>query len=149
MKQIVGHPTAVMHVLTPEDTNLRLPTDRLTSLTCDYAPVVLSQKNGVAAKLKASLNPNLFITHCPPHTLVLASKAGQKIIPDIVERLIGDVLYFFKDSPVHREELHKRKQLVEPDSPHVSLVLYHQVRWLSLVDGVNRLTDLLLYWCAF
>ena len=113
MKEILGHPTAVtlfdavMNVLTPEDVHRRLPTDRLASLTCDGAPVVLSQKNGVAAKLKASLNPKLFITHCPPHRLVLASKVGQKIIPEDVEKLIGDVLYFFKDSPVRREEFQK------------------------------------------
>ena len=126
MKQISGHPTAavlfdaVMNVMTPEDQSLALPTERLASLTCDGAPVVLSQKNGVAGKLKASVNPKLFITHCPPHRLVLASKAGQKIIPDNVEKLIGDVLFFFKDSPVRREEFHKLKELVEPDSPHVS-----------------------------
>ena len=149
MKQILGHPTAaalfdaVMNVLTPEDGHLVLPTDRLASLTCDGAPVVLSQKNGVAAKLKESVNRKLFITHCPPHRLVLASKSGQKIIPDNIEKLIGDVLFFFKDSPVRREEFHKLKELVELDSPHVSLVLYHKVRWLSLADCVERLTGLL------
>ena len=105
--------------------------------------MVLSQKNGVAAKLKASVNPKLFITHCPPHRLVLASKSGQKNIPDSTEKLIADVLFFFKDSPVRKEEFHKLKELVEPDSPHVSLVLYHKVRWLSLADCVERLTGLL------
>ena len=149
MKQILGHPTAaalfdaVMNVLTPEDGHLVLPTDRLASFTCDGAPVVLSQKNGVAAKLKESVNRKLFITHCPPHRLVLSSKSGQKIILDNIEKLIGDVLFFFKDSPVSREEFHKLKELMEPDSPHVSLVLYHKVRWLSLSDCVERLTGLL------
>ena len=133
MKQILGHPTAaallgaVMSVLIPEDGRLALPTHRLANLPCDGAPVVLSQKNGVAAKLKASVNLKLFITHCPPHMLVLASKSGQKIIPDSTEKLIGDVLFFFKDSPVCREEIHKLKEQVEPESPHVSLVLHYKV----------------------
>ena len=32
---------------------------------------------------------------------------------------------------------------MEPDSPHVSLVLYHKVQWLFLADCVERLTGLL------
>ena len=65
---------------------------------------------------------------------MLASKAGQKLIPDNVEKLVGDVLFFFRNSPV---------RLVEPNSPHVCLVQYHRVRWLSLADCVERLTNLL------
>ena len=68
-------------------------------MTCDGAPVMISPKNGVAEKLISLVNPKLFVTHCPPHQLVLASKAGQKLIPDNVEKLVGDVL-FFRDSPV-------------------------------------------------
>ena len=149
MKLILGHPTsdtifsAMMDEFQPEDDALKLPLGRLASMTSDGAPVMISQKNGVAGKLKASVNPKLFITHCPPHRLVLASKAGQKVIPDDVEKLIGDTLFFFKDSPVRREEFRKLKELVEPESPHVALVLYHKVRWLSLSDCVDRITCLL------
>jgi hypothetical protein len=149
MKQILGHPTsatiysAMMEVLDPEDDDYKLPLNHLVSMTSDGAPVMISQKNGVAGKLKSSVNAKLFITHCPPHRLVLASKSGQKHIPDDVEKLIGDTLFFFKDSPVRREEFRKLKELVEPDSPHVALVLYHRVRWLSLADCVERLTQLL------
>lgn len=35
------------------------------------------------------------------------------------------------------------KELVEPDSPLVSIVQYHRVRWLSLSDCVSRLVKLL------
>ena len=149
MKQILGHPTAttifdaMMEVFNPDDTDRKLPLNRLASMTCDGAPVMISQKNGVAGKLKSLVNPKLFITHCPPHRLVLASKAGQKLIPDNVEKLVGDVLFFFRDSPVRREEFRKLKELVEPNSPHICLVQYHRVRWLSLADCVERLTNLL------
>ena len=62
-------------------------------------------------------------------------------IPDDVETNCDT--FFFKDSPVRREEFLKLNELVEPDSPHVALVLYHRVRWLSLADCVERLTQLL------
>ena len=149
MKQVLGHPTAtaifeaMMQVLDPEDQNWKLPLNRLVSMTCDGAPVMISPKNGVAGKLRSVVNPKLFVTHCPPHRLVLASKAGQKLIPDNVEKLVGDVLFFFRDSPVRREEFRKLKELVEPNSPHVCLVQYHRVHWLSLADCVERLTNLL------
>ena len=70
---------------------------------------------------------------------------GHKIIPDNVEKLVhvGDVLFFFRNSPVRREEFRKLKELVEPESPHICLVQYHRVRWLSLADCVERLTHLL------
>ena len=73
MKQVLGHPTAtaifeaMMHVLDPEDQNCKLPVDRLISMTCDGAPVMISPKNGVAGKLRSVVNPKLFVTHCPPH----------------------------------------------------------------------------------
>ena len=35
------------------------------------------------------------------------------------------------------------KELVEPDSPLVSIVQYHKVRWLSLSDCVSRMVKLL------
>ena len=44
---------------------------------------------------------------------------------------------------MRREEFKGLKELVEPDSPHVNLVLYHKVGWLSLADCVQRLTSLL------
>ena len=77
MKRIVGHLTAdtissMMEVLDP---SCKLSIDGLVSMTCDGAAVMVSQKGGVAGKMK-SINPKIFFTHCPPHRLVLASKAG-------------------------------------------------------------------------
>ena len=131
-----------MQVFNPEDQNCKLPLDPLASMTCDGAAVMIYPKNGVAGKLRSVVNPKLFVTHCPPHRLVLASKAGQKLISDNVEKLVGDVI-FFRDSPVRREEFRKLKELFKPNSPHVCLVQYHRVCWLSLADCVERLTNLL------
>ena len=89
------------------------------SMTCDGAAVMVSQKSGVAGKMK-SINPKIFITHIvppPPHRLVLTSKASQKQIPDEVEKLVSDTLFFFKDSPVR----FKLQELVEPGSTQISI----------------------------
>ena len=151
MKQIQGHPTAqnifkcLMQVLDPENPNLKMPLDKLAGFTSDGASVMISPKNGVLGKLRsvAGVNSKLFSTHCPPHRLVLAAKEGQKELPDDVEKTIADTLFFFKYSPVRREEFKKLKEMVEPDSPYIYIVQYHKVRWLSLADCVSRLVQLL------
>ena len=95
---------------------------------------MISPKQSVLGKLRSNVNPSLFSSHCPPHRLVLAAKEGQKEILDEIEKTISDTLFFFKDSPVRRDEIMALKELVEPDSPLVSIVQYHRVRWLSLSD---------------
>ena len=77
------------------------------------------------------------------HRLVLAAKEGQRELPDDVEKTISDTLFFFKDSPVRRDEFKKLKEMVDPDSPQVSTVQYHKVRWLSFADCVARVVLLL------
>lgn len=104
---------------------------------------MVSERNGLYGKLKHAVNPKLFLTHCPPHRLILASKAGQKVLPGDIEKTVGDVLFFFKDSSVRRDEFHSFKELVEPNSQYVALVQYHRVRWLSFSDCVSRLVKLL------
>ena len=105
---------------------------------------MISPKNGVLVKLRGitEVNPKLFSTHCPPHRLILAAKEGQRELPNDVEKIIYDTLFFFKDSPV-RHKFKKLKEIVELDSPHVSIVKYHRVQWLSLADCVARVVQLL------
>ena len=149
MKRVFGHPTAdnlfsaVMDVINQDDENAKLPTNKLVGLTNDGAAVMISDRGGLYGKMKASLNPKLFSTHCPPHRLILVSKAGQKQLPVDIEKTISDTLFFFKDSPVRRNEFRRLKDLVEPDSLHIAIVQYHKVRWLSLADCVDRLVKLL------
>ena len=68
----------MMEMLHPEGDDYKLPLNYLVSMTSDGAPVMISQKNGVERKLKSSVYAKLFIYHCPPHRLLLASKSGQK-----------------------------------------------------------------------
>ena len=143
MKRIVGHPNAsnifssLMAVLSD------MPVHKLAGFTSDGASVMISDKQGVLGKLRATLNPKMFATHCPPHRLVLACKEGQKELPSDIEKTVSDTLFFFRDSSVRRDEFIHLKELVEPDSPHIKLVQYHKVRWLSLSDCVSRLVKLL------
>ena len=148
MKRIIGHPTAdnifkaIMEVIDKEESE-KLPIERLVGLTTDGAAVMISDRGGVYGKMKANVNSKLFSTHCPPHRLILASKAGQKELPTDIEKTVADTLFFFKDSSVRRDEFSSLKDLVEPDSPHVAIVQYHKIRWLSLADCVSRLVKLL------
>ena len=104
---------------------------------------MISDWGGLYGNMKAILNPKLFSTHCPPHRLILVSKAGQKELPVDIEKTVSDTLFFFKDSSVRRDEFCSLKEMVEPNSPHIAIVQYHTVRWLSLADCVDRLVKLL------
>lgn len=106
-------------------------------------PQLFSLKGGLFGKLKERISTKLFSTHCPPHRLVLASKAGQKELSSDIEKTISDTLFFFRDSSVRRDEFIALKEMVEPDSPFIAIVQYHKVRWLSLADCVGRLVKLL------
>lgn len=132
-----------MEVIDSGEENEKVPVERLVGLTTDGAAVMISDRGGLYGKMKASINPKLFCTHCPPHRLILVSKAGQKELPVDIERTISDTLFFFKDSSVRRDEFQSLKALVEPSSPHIAIVQYHKVRWLSLADCVDRLVKLL------
>ena len=104
---------------------------------------MVSERGGLYGKSKQTVNPKLFLTHSPPHCLILASKVGQKVLPGDIEKTVSVVLFFFKDSSVRRDEFHSLKELVEPNSLYVALVQYHRVRWLSCSDCVSRLIKLL------
>ncbi len=149
MKRVVGHPDAanifrcLMEVLEPDSSAAKLPMHKLAGFTSDGASVMISAKQGVLGKLRSAVNPKLFSSHCPPHRLVLAAKEGQKVIPDDIEKTLSDTLFFFKDSSVRRDEFRGLQELVEPDSPLMSIVVYHKVRWLSLSDCVSRMVQLL------
>ena len=71
------------------------------------------------------------------------SKAGQKELPVYIEKTISDTLSFFKDSSFRRDEFRSLKDLVNLNSPHIAIVQYHKVRWLSLADCVDRLVKFL------
>ena len=56
----------------------------------------------------------------------------------ILSKQLPTLCFSSSDSPVRRDEFKKLKEIVEPDSPHVSIVQYHKVRWLSLADCVSH-----------
>ena len=144
LQQIQGHPNAenifqgIMQIIGPA--GLNLPLQKLVGFTCDGASVMISGNQGVLGKLRREIKPKLFSTHCPPHRMILASKAAQKEIPDFVEKLVGDVLFYFRDSPTRRDQF---KSLTDPDLEYITIVQYHKIRWLALSDCVNQLCMLL------
>ena len=135
--------TTTMEAIDNDDMALKLPLDTLVALTTDGASVMLSERGGLFGKLKERISTKLFSTPCPPHHLVLASKAGQKELPSDIDKTISDTLLFFRDSSVRCDEFFALKEMVEPDSPFVAIVQCHKVKWLSLADCVGRLVKLL------
>ena len=98
LKRVIGHPTAdnlfstVMEVIEKGEEDEKLPFERLVGLTTDGAAVMISDRGGLCGKMKATLNPKLFSTHCPPHCLILVSKAGQEELPANIEKTLSDTL---------------------------------------------------------
>ena len=87
IKRIVGHPnaanlfTAVMECIEKEAAGDSSPAEKLVGLTTDGAPVMVSEGGGLYGKLKQTVNPKLFLTHCPPHRLILASQSRPESTP--------------------------------------------------------------------
>ena len=156
--------------LSPEpQTNLSL--ENVLDAISEYIPTVLggsakdnTQLSSLLANMETDLLHNSPITlrtassewevgsagtaqavpcHCPPHRMVLASKAAQKEIPDFVEKLVGNVLFYFRDSPTRRDQFKSLLELTDPDQKYIAIVQYHKIRWLSLSDCVNWLCMLL------
>ena len=67
VKGIVGHPDgsnifhSMMKVFHPDNESDKLPLAHLASITTDGAAMTISQRGGVAGKLKAAVNPKLFV----------------------------------------------------------------------------------------
>ena len=76
-----------MEVINPDDDANKLPLDKLAGFTCDGASVMISPKQGVLGKLRATINPKPNSTHSPPHRLALAANEDQKEIPVEIEKL--------------------------------------------------------------
>ena len=139
-----------MSVIGSEGSGYALPTDRLVSFTTDEASVMLSSQNGVLRKIRNEIgNAKLLSQHCCPHRLVLASKAGQHLLPDRIEKTVASAIDYFKGSPCRRDEFQKFLQLAEPGGKYRRIVDYHRIRWLSLRACVDTLCTVLPIWLIF
>ena len=85
-----------MECIEKEAADDSLLTEKLVGLTTDGASVMVSARGDLYGKLKQAVNSKLFLTHCPPHRLILASKAGQKVLP--ASKVMYDYIYKIVDS---------------------------------------------------
>jgi hypothetical protein len=98
--------------------------------------------NDVAGLLRCNYNPDLFVQHCILHRQVLAAKDGLSLIPSYVHKTIDDVMNCFRRSHVRKDKLQAIIQMSEENLEYQRLVSYHEVRWLSLSECVERFVDL-------
>ena len=117
-----------------------VPTEKVVGHTSDNARVVISELNGLAAKVRNEYNNDLYVQKCVTHTEVLVAKDGQKVIPSYVEQTIKKVLDYFSYSSAKKS---KFEDLLHMHEKYVNLIRYHRVRWLSLQACVERILELL------
>ena len=115
-----------------------LPKQKLVSFASDGASVMRSEGRGVSGHLRRNYNPSIFM-----HRQALAAKDGLEKLPNSVHKTVDDVMRYFKNSHVHKEKLQAIIEMSEEEHEYQQLVTYHEVRWLSLNDCVQRFTDLL------
>ena len=148
MKRIVGHPTAVnmltavMGCIQKEITSDSLPAKKFVELTTDHgASVMISESDGLYGNLKQTLNPKLFLTHCPPHSVILASKASQKVLPGDIEKTVSDMFFLRTALSTMINSISSKNWL-----NHIvrMLLLFRIIRYgCSLSDCISRLVKLL------
>ena len=138
-----GSPTAqcIFDALHGAFKKYSLPMSTLVSHTSDNASVVISQKNGVAAKARDEFNPKLYVQGCTTHSEVLVAKDAQKSIPSTVENIIKKVLDFFSFSPAKKSKFAALAELNE--ECYTILHCYHRARWLSLEQCIDRLCSVI------
>ena len=105
--------------------------------------IYIQYSGGVAGHLLRSYNPSLLIQHCIVHRQALAAKDGLQKLPKILHKIVDYVMIFFKNSHVRREKLEALIEMATEEHEYYHLVAYHNVRWLSLNECVQRFTDLL------
>ena len=119
-------------------TAAKLPKQKCIGHTSDNAKVVISELNGVAAKVRDAYNASLYIQHCVTHTEVLVAKDAQKIMPSWVEKTVKDIMDHFYFSAVRK---HKFLEIQAASDKCRNIVRYHRVRWLSLQSCVDRIVE--------
>lgn len=104
----------------------------------DNAPVMIGNKNGVAAILKKE-NKDLIVMGCPCHLIHLAAEKAAKSLPVAVDDVLIDIFYYLERSSKRKEELKELQKKFDAESHKI---LKHVcTRWLSLGRSLKRLLE--------
>jgi hypothetical protein len=116
--------------------------DKLVSLGCDGAAVMVGKKSGVAAHLTEE-QPALVVVHCFAHKLELALKdasKNNKLYDKVVRVLLMGLYYFYHNSPLNRSMLRRALEM-QPEGRILMPTRVGGTRWIP--HTVRAITNLL------
>ena len=108
--------------------------DMVSAVCSDGAPVMLGQKSGFSALVKADA-PHIIVTHCVLHRHALATKTLPPKLAEVLKIVVQCVNYVRNSALKHRIF----KELCNEMGSEFEVLLYHSnVRWLSRGKVLNR-----------
>ena len=121
-----------------------LDVDKCVAFGSDGAATMTGKNNGVAARLKAQVNPFLTSVHCVAHRTNLAaldaSKAADcKELSKDIDNILNIVAGHFKKSSKRKNALQRLQS--ELSDTQKTLKRYQKIRWLSRWQAVTTLCD--------
>lgn len=111
--------------------------NRLVGFAADGASTMMGRHNSVSKLLQNDI-PHLFILKCVCHSFALVASYASREIPDEVENLCKHIYNYFKS--FKRLTEYREFQNFVDIKPH-KILHPCQVRWLSMVEVVNRLLE--------
>ena len=112
---------------------------RIQMISTDGANVMLGSESGVTTQLRAKVNIFMLIVHCIAHrgALAVGDACEGNEVAEQFERLLRDILHFFKDSTLRKSKL---CALQEQLGVHeLRLLKIHAIRWLSRAAASRRI----------
>ena len=116
------------------------------AFSADNAPVMIGQKNGVAAILK-SRNEKIIVMGCICHLIHLSAEKAAKSLPVAIDDVLIDIYYYLEKSAKRKEEVKELQTKYDAESHKI---LKHVcTRWLSLGRSLKRLLEQWLVLTSF
>ena len=116
------------------DKNIRM--EKVMGLGTDSAAAMVSDKNGLAGKLKAD-NPMMVSNGCIAHKLALCTSQAASKVPYMKEyqETLTTLFYHFKKSAVRSQKLAAIQKVLE--EPTIQVKEVFEVRWLSFFNALE------------
>ena len=113
------------------------------ALGCDNANVMSGKKKGFFGFVQKEA-PHCVFSGCPCHLIHLTAKhATDEHIPVNVGEILIDIYYYLKMSAKRQGELAEFQKLhLEGGKEKLKVLKHVPTRWLSLLQGVNRILEL-------
>jgi hypothetical protein len=139
--KMLGHATA--EIMSREILN-RLETDgipikKLLMLSCDGPSVNKLLHKMLNARVQQEKSSLVSFGSCAIHVMHHAFRKGINALGWSLDEFAVDIFYWFKHSPVRKEEFAKLQQQLKTEEHH--FMRYVEVRWLTFTPVLQRLLE--------